>query len=730
VPEQVIHFDGLNKVRSNLSVHSSAPDPPPSALMPTGGRYPFVELIDLFIDGALRIRKRRGLGTAIGTLPAACVALHEFERVDPVTGLAVLTQFAATATEIHLWDGAAFGIVPVLPFVPTGSYWQFLNFENRCFVVNGKDQMIVFDQDFILGPWHLVGQVAPAAVLTYALGGVYQIGTLSATVNTKGITGVVPAIWTGMDGKLIDINGIRYTIDTITVNGNGATIAPQANLVETFKEVTAGGMTYVIHNGVMSWHNPPRYGASYFNPVTGHSSDIGPILQLTEKEQTSVTPTVTLAGTGNPLTDPNAKAYNAGYTQIAFFRSFLEGTTMAQISTVVNNRNDGGNIVFTETAVTGKNTALTNNIAPQDTNKKPPVGIAAIAAWMGRIFGLLLADPTAADRPGLYFTPIREEVTFGVAEECWPRRYVRHGVDRPKSVISVGNDTLANGVVIPSSNGDWTFEGYDNFTFTPPHRIGTRQSGGFMFGAIDVGGELVQLYADKRIMHGDTDIGEPVQDKFNSLLAQYLTGTRLIRFSYENSSYLLISATKTGAVNNYTLVFNYDRGAFYEWRVGFTAFAAVHNTTTNALELWAGTSTGKVYKLLQDGVFVDDAATQYQPSFRTAPIRFATRKLTRRVHIFVNGAGGAAAIAALTWQLNYRLDKDVTNSGAGATVRFLSPTTGRQSEDGELVYEFGHQPTTWNVSDYRVIYPATNGDLYVEKMLIVIDDEQEDGTTS
>jgi hypothetical protein len=720
VPEQTLEFDGNNKVRSNVSVHSSGPD--------EAGRYPFVELIDLVTDAAQRIRKRRGIGTAMGTLAASCVALHEFERVDPTTGTAVLWQFAATAAEIRIWDGLNFAVVlPPIPITPTGAYWQFLNFENRCFIINGKNAMVVFDGDFVNGPWHLAGQDAPAAVLTYSLGGGYSVGTMTATNGAKGITGTVPAIWTGMDGKFIDINGIRYTIDAITANGNGTTVAPQANLIETFKEATAGGMTYVIHNGVMSWHNPPRYGASYLNPLTGHSSDIGPVLQLTEKEQTGVTPTITLAGTGNPLTDPNAKAYNAGYTQIAFFRSFLEGTTMVEINTTVNNRNDGANIVFTETATTGKNTALTNNVAPQDTNKKPPIGIAAIAAWMGRIFGLLLADSTSTDRPGLYFTPIREEVTFGVAEECWPRRYVRHGVDRPKGLISIGSDTLANGIIVQSSNGDWTIEGYDNFTFTPPHRIGTRQSGGFLFGAIDVGGQLVQLYKDKRLIHGGEDLGAPVQDKLNALLAQFLSGARMIRFSYEDDNYLLISATKSGTVNNYTLVYDYDQGTFYEWTVGFTAFAETHDPATGALVLWGGRSTGAVHKLIQP-VFVDGASTQYQPSFRTAPIRFDQRKLTRRVHIFVNGTGGATAIAALTWQLNYRLDKDVANGAGGVTVTFKPAITGRQSEDGELVYDF-EKPIIWNTSDYRVICPLTSGDFWVEKMLVVIDDEQEDGST-
>lgn len=723
MPEQTLEFDGNNKVHSNVSVHSSRPVY--ESIRDQTGRYPFVELIDLVTDAANRIRKRRGIGTALGTLPASCVALHEFERVDPTTGVSALWQFAATAAEIHLWDGAAFGIIPTLPFSPTGTYWQFLNFENRCFVVNGKNAMIVFDADFINGPWHLAGQVAPAAALTYGLGGAYSVGTMSAINGSKAITGTVPAIWTGMDGKFIDINGIRYTIDAITVNGNGTTIAPQASLTETFKEVTAGGMTYVIHNGVMSWHNPPRYAASFFNPTTGHSSDIGPILQITEREQTGVTPTVTLAGSA-----ANTVAYNAGYTQIAFFRSFLEGTTMVEINTTVNNRNDGLNIVFAETTTTGKNTALTNKVAPQDTNLPPPIGVSAIAAWMGRIFGLLLSTSNPAEYPGLYFTPLRlVEVTFGVAEECWPGRYTRTGVDRPKGLIATGSDTLANGIIIQSANGDWTIEGYDNFTFTPPHRIETRQSGGFLFGAIDVSGQLVQLYKDKRLIHGGTDLGAPIQDKLNALPSTYLPGARMVRFSYEDDSYLLLSATKTGVVNNYTLVYDYDQSTFYEWTVGFTAMAETHDNTTGAPSLWGGRSTGKVHKLLQPGVFVDDASTQYQPSFRTAPIRFDRRHLTRRVHIFVDGTGGAAAIAALTWQLNYRLDKEVVNAAAGTTVTFRPAVTGRQSEDGELVYDF-EKPIVWNASDYRTIYPLTTGDLWVSKMLVVIDDEQEDGTTS
>lgn len=145
----------------------------------------------------------------------------------------------------------------------------------------------------------------------------------------------------------------------------------------------------------------------------------------------------------------------------------------------------------------------------------------------------------------------------------------------------------------------------------------------------------------------------------------------------------------------------------------------MHNTATNALELWLGDTNGNVFRAIQPAVFTD-AGANYTPFVQTAPVRYYTRKILRRVVLFVGPAGAAAQ----TWQLTYKVDQDPV----GRTVTFLPSTTGRQSAQGnELIYEL-EQQAVGNTFDFKVTFPTTAGDLYIEKMLVFLDDEQEDAT--
>lgn len=716
-----LDFDGSNELRSVVSAHVPGTTPSLGSTQIFGQaprwRYPFTDFVDLYTDGARRIRKRIGKGTALFTGLGAVLAIHEYERVDPTSGAVTFYQIVATATAINVGvNGGALSAATLPSSIPSGgiTLWSFLNFENRCFAVNGKDPMIVFDGT----TWRIVGQDAPAATLLYSLGGKYLTGTVGAINGSPTITGTVPAIWvTGgaWNNLYIDINGVRYQISTVATAGNGTTIAPVLTLTEGFKEATQSGMPYVIYTGAMSWTTGPRYAAAYYNPTTGHCSEPGPYLQITEQNQVGVTPTITL-----PHAAQNQTAFGAGYTQIKLFRTFLNGSALMALNVVINNVNDAvTDIVYTESVGSSTDVILTNFAVPKLTNLKPPTALASLASWQGRMWADRPSDPTNTppDSPRTYFCLVTDETSIGVAEECWPRRFERHGISQPKGVISVGGPGSANGLVILGNNGDYTLDGYDNLTFTQPYRMPTRQSGGFRFGAIDVRGTLVELYRDKRLFAETQDLGEAIQDKLNAIQASAITLSRLTLFAYEQNDLLLLTIPKGASANNYTLVLDYDRQRFNEWNFGYTAANTVHGSD-GSLQLWIGDAGGNVFQLLQSGVYVDGASTQYQPFFRTAPIRRDSRKQLRRVHIFVGPA--ASSPAGLTWQLNYRVDGETT----GTTVNMLVAPADRQSQAGlELYYEF-EKPVIFQTLDLKVTFPSTTTELYVEKMTAVIDDAQ------
>lgn len=685
-------FDGSNPLRSVVSAHSASD---------TAGPHPFVSFVDLETDGARRIRKRRGR-QLVGTLPETVKAIHEFDRVDPTTGLTSRHILVATIAGIYRYAGGTSFTPMTLPFAPTGTAWGFLNFANRCFAWNGADPAIVFDGT----SWRKVGIAPPAVAPQYILTGIYTVGSMSANLEQNQVHGTVPAMWHGgMAQKRILINGIGYRVSTVDVFGDGVSVPPALTLTENFHQATAVGLPYEIHEGVMDWIRPPFYGFTYRNPTTGHESDLSPTLEITQHDQYGVTPQITIPGSAQ-----NTAAYAEGYTEIALYRSPAEGSELRRVNVTINNRNDGLAIVFTETSVTCRDTALLDTIAPRDSNREPPPAFVSMAAWMGRLWGLL----TRNDIGRAYFSALNEELPVGRGEESYPRRFNRYGMPKPVGMLSVGSPGSKNGLIIQAADGDYTLEGYDNFTFTPPYRL-TRRSGGFTYGAIDVGGTLVQLYRDKHLYQDNIDIGGPVQNKLDAINAAEIEVSRLHGFEHERDNLLLVSFPRNPAVvNDYTLVIDYKAERINEWAFGFAAIATTH-TAISVAEVAVGIGSA-VWRLLKD-VYDDNGAT-YAPTFRIAPLRFPTRKILRRVELFVGPA--ASAPEELVWALNYRIDEDPV----GVNVTFTEVPEETQSAAGRaLVWQPG-DPIIFNTIDCQVTFPETATELYAEKLRLVFDDAQ------
>ena len=696
----VLTWDGSKPLHSNVSAHSAE-------------ELSFVEFTDLVTDGARRIRKRRGR-VAIGTQAmGAITALHEFEYLSG--GVLTYKVFRTYANAIERWTGAAW-VAETLPYTPTsGVQWVFRNFAQKCFAVNGdtdatKGQMIYYDGT----NWRVVGITDPVTPATYSLAGIYNTGSVETFLlpTPKRIKGSIGAIWNAAtdDGKFIDINGIRYTIGAVVVPGDGIGIRPEADLTENFKETLSAGLPYRIYRGVMAWINPPRYSWAWRNPTTQHVSNRAPATEITERDRVGTTPTITIPGSS-----ANTDAYNAGYTQIVIFRTYAEGNRLISIDdsvVTVNNNALGNPISFTETATTMLDRSLSGLIAPFQTNTKPPVGVTALELWIGRLFLLWLGNST--NTPRIMFSAVQGEVSMGRPEECYPVLFARSSIPQPTGMVRVGADGLRNSLIVQATDGDYSLQGYDNMTLTDPYQLGTRASGGFLFGAINVDGRLVQLYRDRRLLDSESgDIGFKVQDKLKTITAAHVTKARLFRFTYDDTNAFFVSAPFTGTTNNRTLMFDLDLGRINDWSFGCSAATTVHNA--GALELWVGNSSGNVYALQREGVF-QDAGVSYTPTFTTNTLDFGERpRLLSQAELFI----GPSAVTTTGWVLTLFVDEEPV----GVDYEFyVNPEPNQNAQGLQLIYRFD-KPIRLHRVKAQLTYPTTATDAYVEQLSLGFDEE-------
>lgn len=584
--------------------------------------------------------------------------------------------------------------------------------------------------------WRIAGIDAPTFAPTYSLSAVnapYSVGTVTGTQGSSTITGTVPAIWpnttapAGFAGGMILINGNFYGLSTVAVVGNGTTIAPVLTITEDFKEVTAAGLPYTIYWGIGSWDDiAPQYRFSYFNPTTGHVSNPSPILQITETAQKLRTITVTI-----PASAENQTAYQNGYTQIQLYRTPKNaGIAVALNEKLANVNSAVTTIVYVETATKFADTYLGDFQAPL-LNYKPPAGIAAMTFQQGR--GWAVHKPSGR----VIFTPIGVEVDFGRAIECWPPLY-RLDIESPRALVVVGGRSSADSLVVQTSRGDFSVDGFSSISFSP-YRLATRQSGSYLGAATSVDGQLVSYYADNRLMVMRDDVAQKIQDRLNLVKPSLVANVRLHWFCANQRNYALLSIPKGSAstANDYTYVFDLDLagGPIYEWNFGISALATVHDAATLALQLFGGDSTGAVYRLLSGNH--QDAGANFAPTLRTALFRGDEfRDDVKYVKLFVtdaqlNGGGNPNKLTGWTGTLYIN---EQTN--AGATDGTATPMVFRQmdyryqsAQGRELVWT----PTTsirtkTKVFQLDLTFPSANADLAIEQIIIGSDIEQMLGT--
>lgn len=699
-----ITLDGSGGLVSNVSQHS-------------GKRGSFVVFRDVITDVANRIVKRDGTGASLGSVAGTEIQiLHEYVYVD-TNGASNYYWLGAIDSGSYIYastDGGATWAGQTLPITPTaGGRWFFLNADNRVFAVNGKDAMIVGVQTSANTlTWRKAGQAAPTAAATYSLttnDTPYNTGTISVTQGSSAAVGIGTAWTTGAAwvGKVIAINGVNYTIATVTT-GTAMTFT------ENFKEAT-NAYAYNVFRGVGDWLTGPRYCYAYRNSATGHLSNVSPVMEVTEQNQFGRTITLTIAGSAE-----NTTAYNNGYDQIQLFRSAKNAYTLVALNEYLANNGAGSAITYVETAVKFADTYLTDLQAPFTKNGVPPTGLSCLAFHQNRVWGLRPSDGR------YYLTLALHESNYGVVTEAWPIQVEGQLFSRflpeASGFVIVGNQTSATeSLIVQTPRGDYAIEGVNPFTFNAV-KIATRRSGGFLYSATDVDGQLVQFYRDKRLLAfpGGDDVGIAIQDKLSLVRDSLLSKVRLFWFAAKNRNFLLLSVPASGAstANDYTYVFDLDKGALaYEWNLGFSAFATVHDATTGELRLIAGTPGGAVYRLL--GGATQDAGANFQPVIKTSilrPMEDDSWAELAYVHLYVNDASG-------TWTGRVFIHEQTNTGATDGTVTAITfraaPAKSQPAQGKLLVATFTHSKRMRsNAFQVEVTLPSQNAVLWIEKLVL------------
>lgn len=681
----------------------------------------FIELIDVLYDQDGRRHKRPGIGTPIDNVAAAgeITNMHFFIRTDPTTGARTWTVFRTHGSNLFRWSGIAW-VAVVLGTLPafTGTAWRFANYKNRCYFVNGVDGLFYYDGTTGATDGREVyraGIATPTAAIGYSLVAVdqpYSTGTVTATQGSKLVVGDGATTWNnlgGWDEKFIDINGVRYQIDTVTVASPG-----QLLLTEEYRGATTAGLPYVIYIGYMDWNEPPIYTYGYRNPTTGHVSNVGPLLTLNERDVVGRTPR--LQNIPYSATD-----FVNGFTEIQIYRSAKNGTVPVAILSsaggTIANANIVGTTVFTETVNTFRDTALSKFPAPITSNERPlnnagtgTPALSAIAVWADRLFVLSPRDAK------LFYSAATWEIEYGRADECFPSIHFLT-VDDGRGLVRIGsgnNDVL----VIQTGAEEKYVDGFDVRDFLALDLPGARNVGSYGLQAINARSSLTMLCADKRLIDfsaddfPEGDIGRKIQNKLDLVPDAYIEKARLVWFSYAKRNVLLLSVpgTKFSTQNDKTYVFDRDSRQWAEWSVGFSAFARVYDATTGKLELWAANAaTRKVHKLFQENVFTDDGAN-FTPRMKSPwmrPFGYGKAALWKWFKAYVGQPAEA-------WKVKTFVDGDA----AGEQFDLVVTGFQRQSAGGN---ELESCPPTdrkkrGEMHQIELIWPTTGTALWVDKI--------------
>ena len=252
-------------------------------------------------------------------------------------------------------------------------------------------------------------------VVTFTGGTSGNIAAATAIVTTLGSTQVT-GVGTNFVhsptfvGQPMYILGTRYIISNVTDATHLILSTPYIGV--NFASLAAPN--WKINTGLMSWDagNGFRYAYSYWDPVTGHTGNIGPILSVDDAAPNNDFSSIVVS---NIVTTGDAR-----FTKIILWRTAHGGGVLFPLA-ILNNT--GGPLSYTDNDNddTDLGTVGPGSLpAPIVTNAPAPTDLDDVSYWDGRFWG------SRTSQPGLlYFSSKNDpnELPIGVGEECWPAPY-------------------------------------------------------------------------------------------------------------------------------------------------------------------------------------------------------------------------------------------------------------------------------------------------------------------
>lgn len=443
--------------------------------------------------------------------------IHFFTRITDTVGARLSQLLYHDNTTIRVFGGgtvfASAGTEPVV----------FTTVKNRCFhTTPSPGRLNIWNGSVSV----LAGKDAPATVLTYDAYGVSDaenkvstgtVATVNGSQSVDRVSGDFFITGGAWNGKTIYIDGIEYTVLDVPTN-------VLLTLTEGHKGPT-GTWLYRTHYGARSWSQPPKYGYGYYNPATGHLSNIGPVLTLTEQDMKNVNTKI------NNIVTLGVGEVN--YTKIVFFRTAKEGAALLPLKAVSGagsatvdadgfiNANVTGPVTYVDSDADDSNLGVPLGPfeAPQ-TDNKPPPPLRYLEYWDGRLWGIESAFPWR-----VRFSGNSGQIPLGVPEECWPERNYR---DIPTADgYGTGLAVVGGNLLVTTERHVYTVVGGNESNYRLI-KISGRGKGVRHFGISEQPGTTTDetasvIYAsnDKRVWRHNPggkieDIGWPIQDKLNA----------------------------------------------------------------------------------------------------------------------------------------------------------------------------------------------------------------------
>jgi hypothetical protein len=425
------------------------------------------------------------------------------------TGTITVSGGPGAVTRIDLtYQGTGYGVAPAVTIAPPPSG---VTATATSVIAGGVVVAVVITNGG-------TGYVSAPVVTIAAPGGPGQTATAMATITTVGSTMVTGAGTTFTTagplagspvGCPMYIFGVRYQIASVTDNTHLVLSTPYQGI----SVLSIAAPEWQINNGAMQWEagNGFRYGYSYYDPVTGHTSNLSPILSVDDAAPANDFSTVVIS---NIVTTGDAR-----FTKIVLWRTAHGGGVLFPLAVLTN---AGGPLSYSDN---NNDDTLLGTVGPGTlpgpitTNAPPPTDLDNVSAWDGRFWG------SRASVPGLIYYSAKNdpsELPVGVGEECWPLPYT---IPIPEDSGSItGTRPVGGNIVIETEKSLFYVVGNapENYTIL---RLSSKGRGSSHFACVTLPGEdansadvLVHFGNDARLYFlfgpgGDLSYSYPIQNR-------------------------------------------------------------------------------------------------------------------------------------------------------------------------------------------------------------------------